>query len=91
MTATHDRYFDLTGLAEYTTLSTRTLRRHLKHPVRPLPAHRVGGRLLFYRAEVDAWICQQPATAPDRRSPAITAAAAAGRAAALAAKQGRRR
>lgn len=91
MTLTADRYFDLAGLAAYTTLSTRTLRRHLKDPVRPLPAHRVGGRLLFDKSEVDAWIRQLPATEPDRRSPAIAAAEAAGRAAALAAKAGRRR
>ena len=51
-----DPYLDLRGLAEYSTLSLRTLARHLGDPTRPLPHYKVRGKILVRRSEFDAWM-----------------------------------
>jgi excisionase family DNA binding protein len=57
-------YLSLKSLARYSGLSVRTLRIHLKHPERPLPCYRVGGRILVRRSEFDQWV-QQFRVQPD--------------------------
>jgi hypothetical protein len=49
-------YMSVRGLAAYSSLSIRTLRSYLVHPLRPLPHFRVGGKILVRRADFDAWL-----------------------------------
>jgi hypothetical protein len=71
-----DRYFDIEGLAEYSGLSVRTLRRYMDDPVNPLPNHHVvtstkgRGRVLIAKREFDAWV---HAFGPAKRHPAKAA------------------
>ena len=57
-----DRYFDLAGLARYSGLSIRTLRRHMKAATNPLPNRHVRvagkdrGRVLVSKREFDRWV-----------------------------------
>jgi len=70
----HDRWLNLTELADYSGLSTRTLRRCLTDPKRPLPHHRVElagtsngrGRLLVSRRVFDQWMEQFAVARPVR-------------------------
>jgi hypothetical protein len=69
--ALDDRYFDLPGLAAYSGLSVRTLRRHMADPTHPLPTHHVRtagkdrGKVLVRKAAFDAWVAAfPPAEAP---------------------------
>src|SRR5262245_45440442 len=55
-----DRYLSLAQLVTYSSLSLRTLNRHLKDPDHPLPHKRVGGRVLVRISEFDAWIDEFP-------------------------------
>lgn len=61
-----DRFFDLDGLASYSGLSVRSIRRYMKDPDNPLPNHHVRGsgkghgRVLFYKREFDAWALAFP-------------------------------
>jgi len=55
-TGSEDRYLDLRRLSQYSCLSVRTLRSHLRLPVDPLPAYFVGGKLFVRRSEFDAWM-----------------------------------
>lgn len=61
-TPDEDRFFDLSGLAKYSSLSTRTLQRYMKDPSHPLPHHRISatptgrGRVLFSKREFDTWV-----------------------------------
>jgi excisionase family DNA binding protein len=56
-TTDNDRYMRLSELANYSSLSVRTLTRFIKDPVHPLPAHRIMGRtLLVKRSEFDQWV-----------------------------------
>jgi len=48
-------YLPLTKLATYSGLSVRTLREHLRHPARPLPHYRIGGKILVRQSDFDAW------------------------------------
>jgi hypothetical protein len=55
-----DRYLDLEELARYSTLSVRTLRRHIASQEHPLPALRVHGskgrgRIIVSRRAFDEW------------------------------------
>jgi excisionase family DNA binding protein len=54
MQTEEDRYLTLSQLANYTTLSERTLRRALTAP-RPLPHVRVGSKVLVKRSAFDRW------------------------------------
>jgi hypothetical protein len=53
-----DGYLPLAELATYSGLSTRTLRRFLHDPKRPLPHYQVDGRIVVQRSEYDAWVRQ---------------------------------
>jgi hypothetical protein len=53
--AAADQYLPLKQLATYAGLSERTLRKHLTHPLRPLPSFKIGGRVLVRRSEYDSW------------------------------------
>lgn len=63
MSHDEDRYLDLDGLVAYSTLSLRTIHRYRADPKHPLPAHRLGGRLLFKRSEFDQWLRDHEARA----------------------------
>lgn len=47
-----DRYLDKRQAAAYTSLSTRTLEKHLDE----IPHFRVGNKILFKRSELDRWM-----------------------------------
>ena len=47
-----DRYFDLRGLSEYSSLSVRTLRKYLGM----IPHYRIGGKLLVKKSEFDKYL-----------------------------------
>ena len=49
-----ERYIDLRELSRRTSLSARTLRARVLDS--GMPAYRIGGKLLFRWAEVEAWI-----------------------------------
>ena len=49
-------WLSLRGLGEYAQVSERTLRAWINSPVDPLPAVRVGGKILVRRADFDAWL-----------------------------------
>ena len=51
-----DRYYDLQTLAEYSSISVRSLRDYLSDPVNPLPSFCVKRKLLVRRSEFDRWI-----------------------------------
>ena len=56
MSTALDPFLSLRTLAAYSGLSVRTWRSHLTDPSHPLPAYRVGGRLLVRVSEFDSWI-----------------------------------
>jgi hypothetical protein len=79
LVADDDRYFDLPGLAAYSGLSVRTLRRHMADPTHPLPTHHVRtagkdrGKVLVRKAAFDAWVAAfPPAEAPVPRDRVAT-------------------
>ena len=49
-------WLSLRGLGEYAQVSERTLRGWIHSPVDPLPAVRIGGKVLVRRADFDAWL-----------------------------------
>ncbi len=49
-------WLSLRGLGEYAQVSERTLRGWIHSPVDPLPAARVGGKILIRRQEFDSWL-----------------------------------
>jgi hypothetical protein len=49
-------WLDLQRAAAYCSLSIRKLREYLGHPIRPLPAHLVGGKWLIRREGLDDWL-----------------------------------
>ena len=51
-----DRWLDLRRLREYAAVSERTLRAWIHSPVDPLPAVRVGGKVLVRKSEFDSWL-----------------------------------
>jgi len=53
---TEDKYFDLKGLAEYSSISVRTLRDYINNPENPLPAYRLKRKILVKLSEFDAWV-----------------------------------
>lgn len=55
-------YFKVAELSEYSSISQRTLRDHLKDPVNPIPFYRVGraGRIIrIKKSEFDLWMDSQ--------------------------------
>jgi len=54
-----DPFLTLKAASEYTGLSVKSLRRAVNaHPIRALPAYRVGTAILVRRSEIDAWLAQ---------------------------------
>ena len=51
-----DCWLDLRRLREYATVSDRTLRAWIHSSVNPLPAVRVGTKILVRRSEFDGWM-----------------------------------
>lgn len=49
-------WLDLNALQQYATISERTLRAWVHKIVDPLPAVRVGGKVLVKRADFDNWL-----------------------------------
>ena len=49
-------WLDLRGLTQYASVSERTLRDWVHRPTNPLPAARVGNKLLISRAAFDEWL-----------------------------------
>lgn len=49
-------WLDLGALTEYACLSDRTLREWITRAVDPLPAVRVGRKILVRRSEFDRWL-----------------------------------
>ncbi|NQS89160.1 helix-turn-helix domain-containing protein [Patescibacteria group bacterium] len=49
-----DRYFDLRGLASYSSLGVGTLRDYLKQGL--IPAFKIKGKVLIRKSEFDQWI-----------------------------------
>lgn len=47
---------DLKGVQQYACVSERTLREWIHRPVDPLPAVRVGAKILVRRSAFDAWL-----------------------------------
>ncbi len=54
-----DRWLSLRGLADYCSLSRRTLQALVNDPQDPLPSYRVGGKILVRRSEFDAWMSRR--------------------------------
>ena len=69
-----ERYLALRDLSKHLQLSPRTLRGWVRDPQHPLPAYRVGGKLLFAWHEVERWLEQFRVEPID---PAVEAEAAA--------------
>lgn len=55
-----DPYMSLKALADYTSLSVRTLRHFIDDlpPDQALPAYRLPGKLLVRKSEADAWLAR---------------------------------
>lgn len=74
--STADRYFDLAGLAAYSGLSTKTLRRYMDDPQNPMPTHHVRsstnerGRILVSKRAFDAWVASFPPWRATKAAPA---------------------
>lgn len=51
----HNGYFDLRGLADYSSLKVPTLRGYLRG-LRPIPHFRLNGKILVRKAEFDKWM-----------------------------------
>jgi hypothetical protein len=58
ISAPADPFLDLRALADYSSLSVRKLRDYLADTAHPLPAFKVGGKVLVRRSEFDAWMAQ---------------------------------
>jgi Helix-turn-helix domain len=54
-----DRFLDLRRLASYSSLGVRRLRDYIAAATDPLPAYRVGGKLLVRRSEFDRWMARR--------------------------------
>lgn len=53
-------WFDLRGLTLYAAVSERTIREWLHRSLNPLPAVRVGRKILVRRSTFDAWLEKHP-------------------------------
>lgn len=53
-------WLDLRRLQEYAAVSERTLRAWIHSPVEPLPAVRVGAKILVRKSDFDRWLEQHP-------------------------------
>jgi hypothetical protein len=55
MKRTEDKFLDLKGLAEYSSLAVPTIRDYLKS-VNPIPHFKIKGKILVKQSEFDAWL-----------------------------------
>jgi excisionase family DNA binding protein len=53
-------WFDLRGITMYAAISERTVREWLHRSLNPLPAVRVGTKILIRRSAFDAWLEKHP-------------------------------
>ena len=51
-----DKYLDIRGLSQYSSLSVRTLRDYLTDDADPIPSYCIKRKLLVKRSEFDGWI-----------------------------------
>lgn len=51
-----DPYLSLERLSEYSSLSVRTLQRHLRNPFNSIPYFRIGRKTLVRQSDFDAWM-----------------------------------
>jgi excisionase family DNA binding protein len=58
--AARREWFDLRGLTMYAAVSERTIREWLHRSMNPLPAVRVGTKILVRRGAFDAWLEKHP-------------------------------
>lgn len=58
-------WLDLRALQQYATISERTLRTWVHQLIEPLPAVRVGGKVLIRRSDFDTWLRKHSAKNPD--------------------------
>jgi excisionase family DNA binding protein len=49
-------WLDLKALQQYACVSERTIREWIHRPMDPLPASRVGGKILVRRSAFDRWL-----------------------------------
>jgi len=49
-------WLDLRALTQYASVSERTMREWIHRPANPLPAVRVGAKILVRRSEFDRWL-----------------------------------
>jgi hypothetical protein len=55
-TETQPEWLDMKALRGYACLSERTLREYIHRPIDPLPAVRVGTKILVRRSVFDHWL-----------------------------------
>ncbi len=54
-----DPWLSLRGLADYCSLSRRTLQALVNDTSDPIPSYRVGGKLLIRKSDFDAWMTRR--------------------------------
>jgi excisionase family DNA binding protein len=54
-----DPWFSLRALADYSSLSRRTLQDLVHDATDPIPSYKVGGKILVRRSEFDAWMTRR--------------------------------
>ena len=59
------QWLDLRSLAGYASISERTAREWIHRPVDPLPAVRVGTKILVKRGDFDRWLGAHPLIAAE--------------------------
>ena len=59
-TSTTLEWMDLRALQEYAAVSERTLREWVHRAINPLPASRVGHKILIRRTTFDGWVASHP-------------------------------
>jgi len=57
----HDRYLDLKGLSDYSSLSVRTLRDYISDEDDPLPSFCIRRKILVKKSEFDRWLSKHRA------------------------------
>jgi excisionase family DNA binding protein len=60
LSAVGREWLDLRGLTMYAAVSKRTIREWLHRSLNPLPAVRVGTKILVRRSTFDAWLEKHP-------------------------------
>jgi excisionase family DNA binding protein len=58
-TQDRDRCLSLKKLADYSSLSRRTLQKLVNDTKDPIPSHRVGGKLLVRKSDFDHWLARR--------------------------------